>query len=78
MQTLNENPVVIIFSLLVWAVCLFTGISFIRQAFVEKAQPGKSIIRNAIQELLFRLRFALGLVLLILVAAGMGWALIYW
>jgi hypothetical protein len=56
------------------------GVSFIRQAFIEKTRTrtGTSIIRKAGEEIMFRLRLAAGAGLLMWVMTGAAWLFINW
>jgi len=71
---MSQDVVTQIIMLIVWVISLVAGITFIRQAFLEnKARQSK--LENAVNEIKFRLRLAMGLGLVIWVIGGIVWML---
>jgi hypothetical protein len=60
--------------LIVWVISLVAGITLIRQAFLEN-KARQSRLENAVNEIKFRLRLAMGLGLVIWVIGGIVWML---
>ena len=75
---MQPHPLLIGYTVFVGVICLMTGISLVVLAFKKKARRGRSLFRNILGEIVFRLHFALGMLLILLVAAGVGWAVVYW
>jgi hypothetical protein len=71
---MSQDVATQIIMLIVWVISLVAGITFIRQAFLEnKARQSK--LENAVNEIKFRLRLAMGLGLVIWVIGGIVWML---
>jgi hypothetical protein len=71
---MNQDLATQLIMLIVWVISLVAGITFIRQAFLEnKARQSK--LENAVNEIKFRLRLAMGLGLVIWVIGGIVWML---
>lgn len=71
---MNQDFATQLIMLIVWVISLVAGITFIRQAFLEnKARQSK--LENAVNEIKFRLRLAMGLGLVIWVIGGIVWML---
>jgi hypothetical protein len=61
-----------------WSIFLVAGIGLIWQAIMHKSVPTKSRTRRIVNEIKFRLSFASGVVLIILVLSGVFWVLVKW
>jgi hypothetical protein len=61
-----------------WTIFLVAGIGLIWQAIMHKSVPTKSKTRRIVNEIKFRLSFASGVVLIILVLSGVFWVLVKW
>jgi hypothetical protein len=75
---MSKTPGTLILLIITWTIFLVTGLSLIWQAIMDKSSPTKSKVRRIVNEIKFRLGFAAGVVLLILVFSGAVWLLVKW
>ena len=64
---MSKTPGTLILLIITWVIFLVTGLSLIWQAIMDKSSPTKSKVRRVVNEVKFRVGFAAGVVLLILV-----------
>jgi hypothetical protein len=75
---MSKTPGTLILLVIIWTIFLVTGISLIWQAIMDKSSPTKSKARRIVNEIKFRLKFATGVVLMILFLSGVFWLLVKW
>jgi len=75
---MSKTPGTLILLIITWVIFLVTGLSLIWQAIMDKSSPTKSKVRRVVNEVKFRVGFAAGVVLLILVLSGAIWLLVKW
>ena len=75
---MSKTPGTLILLVITWTIFLVTGISLIWQAIMDKSSPTKSKARRIVNEIKFRLKFATGMVLMILFLSGVFWLLVKW
>jgi hypothetical protein len=75
---MSKTPGTLILLVIIWTIFLVTGISLIWQAIMDKSSPTKSKARRIVNEIKFRLKFAIGVVLMIFVLSGVFWLLVKW
>ncbi|MCX6037348.1 MAG: hypothetical protein NTW99_05590 [Chloroflexi bacterium] len=75
---MSKTPGTLILLVITWTIFLVTGISLIWQAIMDKSSPTKSKARRIVNEIKFRLKFATGVVLMILFLSGVFWLLVKW
>ena len=75
---MSKTPATLALLIITLAIFLFTALSLLWQAIMDKSAPTKSKVRRVVNELKFRLEFSSGVVLLILVIAGIIWLLVKW
>jgi len=75
---MSKTPGTLILLIITLTIFLVTGLSLIWQAIMDKSNPTKSTVRRIVNEVKFRLGFAAGMVLLILVLSGAVWLLVKW
>jgi hypothetical protein len=73
---MSKTPGMFILLVITWTVFLIAGIGLIWQAVLDKSSPTKSKARRIVNEIKFRLGFASGLALIILVLTGIIWMLV--
>ena len=73
-----KTPGTITLLVITWTIFLVAGISLIWQAIMDKSSPAKSKVRRIVNDIKFRLGFATGVVLIILVLFGVFWLLVKW
>ncbi len=61
-----------------WTILLIAGVTLLWDAVMEKSRPARSRLHGMVSEMKFRIRFAAGIVLLILVASGAIWLIFHW
>jgi hypothetical protein len=75
---MTKSPTMLIMLGITWSIFLAAGVSLIWQALMVKSEPTRSRMRGFLNEVKFRLRFATGVVLVIVVISGVVWLLINW
>jgi hypothetical protein len=75
---MSTTPTTLILLVITWVIFLAAGMSLIWQAIMDKSLPAKSKMRGLVNEIKFRLRFATGAVLIIVVLSGVVWVLVNW
>jgi hypothetical protein len=75
---MSKTPGTLILLVIIWTIFLVTGISLIWQAIMDKSSPTKSKARRIVNEIKFRLKFAIGVVLMIFFLSGVFWLLVKW
>ena len=75
---MSKTPGTLILVIITLVILLVTGLSLLWQAIMDKSNPTKSKVRRVVNEIKFRLGFASGVVLLVLVIAGVVWLLVKW
>jgi hypothetical protein len=75
---MSKTPGTLILLVITWTIFLVTGISLIWQAIMDKSSPTKSKARRIVNDIKFRLKFAIGVVLMILFFSGVFWLLVKW
>jgi 1,2-phenylacetyl-CoA epoxidase catalytic subunit len=75
---MSKTPGTLILLAITWVIFLVAGIGLIWQAIMDKSSPARSTTRRIVKEIKFRLRFASGVVLIILVLSGVLWMMVNW
>ena len=75
---MSKTPATLALLIITLAIFLFTALSLLWQAIMDKSSPTKSKVRMVVNEIKFRLGFAAGVVLLILSFSGAVWLLVKW
>ncbi len=75
---MTRTPATLIMLGVTWLIFLVAGLSLIWQAIMVKSSPAKSKLHGFVNEVKFRLRFATGVVLVLLVLSGAVWLLMNW
>jgi hypothetical protein len=74
----EKNLLTILILAVVWLLCAVAGITMIRQASIEQAKPSQSKLRQVFNELRYRLRMVVGILMLLFAGSGIFWALFIW
>jgi hypothetical protein len=74
----SKTPGTLILLAITWMIFLIAGIGLVWQAILDKSLPAKSKVRRIVNEIKFRLGFATGVVLIILVLFGVVYFILSW
>ena len=75
---MSKTPGTLILLVITWTIFLVAGIGLLWQAIMDKSLPARSKTRRIVNEIKFRLKFASGVVLVILFLSGVFWLLLKW